>query len=293
MQPSSSADLNQDIKTLADWLYEEFRATDPIEVKNILDTPYFFKYCVGETIETPDQTTRKVVDRQYEEHTFQPGETMVLMGSAAYIFIDGLARSYVYKKVTAESKIPLADGGMGLDHAKAEEQGANATASVEQLVAAAKLAIVGRVGYATHATPQAPAAGITRVPMPTSEPTAPGNHNPNAIADNNGVIPGQVVGNETPTVGNATTAPELPTSLEDDDAFSDLGTGGDDGVLTPPATTEPPKPAINPALPTEFTIGEDSYDITANGRTRKNKQFVSVEAYAAAQAYNGSITATA
>lgn len=262
MQPAQTTPLPQDIKTLADWLYDEFRATDPMEVKNILDTPYHFKYCIGETIETPDQVSRKVMDRQYEEYTLQPGETKVMMGAAAYIFVDGVARTYLYHYVTKQAKIPTSEGGMGLDHAKAEEQGANATADVAQLVEAAKLAIVGRVGYATHSQP---VTTPLRPVVPTQEPTAPAGHNPNAIADDNGQLPSQTpAGNEVPPA--PTTAPELPngTGDEDPDAFANLGNDN------PPAT--------------EFTLGDDFYDTTANGRGRKNKQFISNEEFAAAQA---------
>ena len=241
MQPTQP--LPQDIKTLADWLYEQFRATDPIEVKNILGEPYHFKYCIGETIETPDQVSRKVVDRQYEEYTVQPGETRVMMGAAAYIFVDGVARTYLYRKVTADAKIPLSEGGMGLDHNKAEEQGANATADVQQLVEAAKLAIVGVVGYANHAVTPAPA--VTRTPQPTSDPSAPAGHNPNAIADNAGNIPAQPAGNETPPPA-ATTAPVLPPAGGDDDddeggdpdAFANLGNQDERFKVIPAAESE-------------------------------------------------------
>jgi hypothetical protein len=126
MQPTPT--ISQDIKTLADWTYQQFKPTDPIEVQNILDKPYYFKYCVGETIETPDQVSRKVVDRQYEEITFEPGETKILMGAAAYVFLGGIAPAYVLQTKSQEAMGDLAE-----------------------LIAAADLAIIGKVGYARHA----------------------------------------------------------------------------------------------------------------------------------------------
>lgn len=222
MQPSEP--LPDDIKTLADYLYQQFRATDPIEVKNILDQPYKFKYCVGENIETPDASTRRVLERQYEEITLQPGETRVLMGGAAYIFIDGVSRTFLYKKVLKDLQKVKSKGGAGLEYAKAEEQAANATADVAQLVEASKLALVGRVGYAQHAVPQnAPG----RQPIQSNQ--APAGHNPNSIADNNGNIPPQ-----TPA------APEVPPAggqSGSDDAFANAGgSGQDEGTYVVSAT---------------------------------------------------------
>ena len=260
MQPSAHIEpLAQDIKTLADWIYQQFRATDPIEVKNILSEPYKFKYCVGETIETPDPVVRRVAERQYEDITLQAGETRVLMGAAAYIFVDGVARTYLYKSIIKKLQVVKSKGGAGLEYSKAEEQAANATADVAQLVEAAKLVIVGKVGYANHAVPQT-APG--RQPIASGQ--APSGHNPNSIADNDGNLPPAPV-----TTPPATTTP--PAGGEDDDAFANLG--NDDG-----------KPAINFELPTEFTIGEDSFDVTANGRARKNNSFTSVPEFNAAQA---------
>ena len=213
MQPSQT--ISQDIKTLHDWIYEQFKPTDPIEVQNILDKPYYFKYCVGETIETPDQVSRKVMARQYEEYTFEPGETKVLMGGAAYIFIGGIASHYVL-----------------------QTRGAEAIGDLQALVDAAALAIIGKVQYSKHAEPIG-----TRMPVqpvkPLAEPSAPGDHNPNAVKDDDGNLPSQV----------------------DEDAFAD----------------------VNPPV-SEFTIGKDFYDTTANGRGRKNKQFISADEFAKAQA---------
>lgn len=265
MQPSEP--LPDDIKTFADWIYQQFRATDPIEVKNILGVPYKFKYCVGETIETPDPLVRRVAERQYEEITLQAGETRVLMGAAAYIYVDGVARTYLYKKVLNDLQVPKSEGGVaGLEYNKAEEQAANATADVGQLVEAAKLVIIGKVGYANHAVPQHSAVGGT--PIATGQ--APAGHNPNAMADNQGNIPAQQPVSPT----QPTTAPELPPADDDGDAFANMDSGdqGDD------------KPTINTELPTEFTIGDDFYDVTANGRARKNKVFTSVPEFNTAQA---------
>lgn len=223
MQPQKT--ISQDIKTLADWTYEQFKPTDPIEVQNILDTPYYFKYCVGETIETPDQVSRKVVDRQYEEITFEPGETKILMGAAAYIFLGGIAPAYVLQNKSQEA--------MG---------------DLQELINAAELAIIGKVGYQRNVDAKAPVANKQTAPV--SEPSAPADHNPNAVVDDDGNLPPQTPGDE------------------DDDAFSNIG-----------------EPA------TEFVLGDDHYDVTANGRGRKNKQFISNEEFAAAQAQYASTNA--
>ena len=220
MQPSQIT-IPQDIKTLADWVYTQFNPTDPIEVQNILDKPYHFKYCVGETIETPDQVSRKVVDRQYEEITFEPGETKILMGAAAYIFVCGIAPQYVF-----------------------HINGAEATGDIQQLVDAAALSIIGKVGYSRRTeTAAAPAnAGLPTVARtPVSEPTAPVGHNPNSVVDDEGNLP--------------------PQTDDSDDAFENLN---------PPAT--------------EFVLGNDFYDTLANGRRRKNKVFISADEFAAARA---------
>ena len=224
--PQPSATISQDVKTLHDWVYDQFRPTDPIEVQNILDRPYNFRYCVSETIETPDQVSRRVTDRQYEEITFEPGETRVLMGAAAYVFLGGIASQYVF------------------DH-----KGADAVGNIQELVDAANLAIIGKVGYSSHA---APMPTSTKSPQPTQEPTAPVGHNPTAVVDDNGNLPPQTGGQEV-------------TGKDDEDAFKNL----------------------NPTA-TKFTIGDDFYDTTANGRGRKNKQFISNEEFAAAQAQHAS-----
>jgi hypothetical protein len=220
MQPSQ--EIAQDIKSLADWVYEQFKPTDPIEVQNILDKPYYFKYCVGETVETPDQVSRKVMERQYEEHTFAPGETKVLMGGAAYIFLCGIAPSYVLQTKSQDA--------MG---------------DIQELVNAAALAIIGKVNYSRHAEPINKGQ---RPVVPVAEPSAPAGHNPNVVNDDDGNLP--------------------PQTSSDDDAFSNMN---------PPAT--------------EFTIGDDFYDTTANGRGRKNKQFISNEEFTAAQAQHANARA--
>lgn len=155
MQPTEP--IPSDIKTLADWIYQQFGATEPVEIQNILPERYFFKYCVGEEIATPDPVTKQVMDRKYEEMWFEPGESKVLMGGAAYIFIDGVARQYVFHK-----------------------KGADATGDLAQLIQAAKLAIVGKVGYgskvvekpAYERNEQAPAAIKTDQPVMNSQPPA-------------------------------------------------------------------------------------------------------------------------
>jgi len=200
MQPSQT--ISQDIKSLADWVYDQFAATDPIEVQNILDKPYFFRYCVGETIETPDQVSRKVVDRQYEEYTFQPGETKILMGGAAYIFVCGIAPHYVLATKDADA--------MG---------------DLQSLVDAAALSIIGKVGYSSTVQPLPNTAAPTRPTLPTQEPGTPTGHNPNVALDNNGNLPPQ----------GPTTGPALPTEEEneDDDAFANIGS--DDRFRVVPA----------------------------------------------------------
>ena len=175
MQPNIV--ISQDIKTLADWVYEQFSPTDPMEVQNILDKPYYFKYCVGETIETPDQTTRHVVDRQYEEITFEVGETKVLMGAAAYVFVCGIAPAYVLQTKSQESMGDLA-----------------------QLAEAAALSIIGKVSYSRNATP----IKVNTPPVvPIVDTSAPSDHNPNALVDNNG---------------------DMPVQGNDSDAFAEIGT---------------------------------------------------------------------
>ena len=117
MQPTTQ--LPSDIKTLQDYLFTQFKATDPMEVQNILSKPYYFKYCVNEEVETPDPVSRRVVNREYEEVTLEPGETKILLGGAAYIFLGGIAGQYVF-----------------------ETQGADATGDLAKMVDAANLAIV-------------------------------------------------------------------------------------------------------------------------------------------------------
>ena len=155
MQPTQP--LSSDIKTLADWLYERWSATDPIIVKNILDTPYSFRYCASEEIETPEQNVRRVMKREYAEITFEPGEEKVILGAQAYLFVDGIARTYAFKRETDP------------------EIAANATADLSKLVECAQLAIIGKTGYNNQVTP----VGIVdtvRAPEPIVPP-----HNPNII----------------------------------------------------------------------------------------------------------------
>lgn len=147
------------ISTLADWVYDQFAPTDPIQVTNILDEPYKFKYCVGEEIVSPDPTTKQVVSRRYEEKTIPAGDSIVLLGAAAYIFVDGIARTYTFK-----------------------HKGAEATADIAQLVEAAKKAIVGKVSYSQ--TPAVPVA-----PKEDDRGGVPVDHNPNAFKDDKGNLP--------------------------------------------------------------------------------------------------------
>jgi hypothetical protein len=224
MQPSQNT-ISQDIKTLADWVYEQFNPTDPIEVQNILDKQYHFRYCVGETIETPDQVSRKVVDRQYEEITFEPGETKILMGAAAYIFVCGIAPQYVF-----------------------QISGADATGDIQQLVDAAALAIIGKVGYSRHAEAAAAPrnAGLpTLQRTPVNEPTAPEGHNPNVVADDEGGLKN--------------------TAEDSEDAFDNLN---DDPVAS------------------GFNIGDDVYQVTRSGKGIKNGQAITAKELEAARAEN-------
>jgi hypothetical protein len=218
MQPSQNT-ISQDIKTLADWVYEQFNPTDPIEVQNILDKPYHFKYCVGETIETPDQVSRKVVDRQYEEITFEPGETKILMGAAAYIFVCGIAPQYVF-----------------------QISGADATGDIQQLVDAAALAIIGKVGYSRHAEVAAAprnAGTPTLQRTPVNEPSAPVGHNPNVVADDEGDLQNTTDDND-----------------DSEDAFENLN---DDPVTT------------------GFNVGDDVYQVTRSGKGLKNGEPITAE----------------
>ena len=110
---------------------------------------------MSEDIETPDPVSRRVVNLEYEEVTLQPGETKILMGGAAYIFLSGIAGQYVF-----------------------ETDGADATGDLAKMIEASKLAIVAHVGYAKS----------TPAPAPSAQPAQ---HNPNAINDNEGNLPPQ------------------------------------------------------------------------------------------------------
>lgn len=182
MQPQEP--IPSDIKTLADWIYQQFGATEPVEIQNILPERYFFKYCVGEEIATPDPVTKQVLDRKYEEMWFEPGESKVLMGGAAYIFVDGVARQYVFQK-----------------------HGADATGDLSILIQAAKLAIIGKVGYGQK-TMETPTQPIKNEQPPVAIKT------------------------EQPVV-NTTPPPETGTD-EQDDAFGNMG--ADDRFKVIPAT---------------------------------------------------------
>ena len=193
MQPTTQ--LPSDIKTLQDYLFTQFKATDPMEVQNILSKPYYFKYCVNEEVETPDPVSRRVVNREYEEVTLEPGETKILLGGAAYIFLGGIAGQYVF-----------------------ETQGADATGDLAKMVDAANLAIVQKVGYEK-----------TSKPAPVAQTTSTAQHNPTAIKDNDGNLPPQTTGDEDAfsNMGTNITDNNPPISeFEHNGAFYDTTANG-------------------------------------------------------------------
>ena len=187
MQPTKQ--LSSDIKTLQDYLFTQFKATDPMEVQNILSKPYYFKYCVNEEVETPDPVSRRVVSREYEEMTLEPGETKILLGGAAYIFLSGIAGQYVH-----------------------ETLGADATGDLAKMIEAADLAIVQKVGYEKASKP---------APTQTAPVAA---HNPTAVADNYGNLPPQTTGDEDAfsTIGITL----KPTEFEYNGALYDITANG-------------------------------------------------------------------
>jgi len=178
--------LDSKIKTLADWLYDQWAPTDPIIVKNILDEPYFFRYCVNEEIETPEQNMKRVLRRDYQEITLEPGQEHILIGGQAYLFVDGIARTYAFKSE------------------KNPEVAANATANIQRLIDCAQLAIVGKAGYNSQVQPIKPQASSVQ---PTA-PVVPA-HNPNVLQND------QPTG-DTPfgdLNSNPPTAPEIPQDI--------------------------------------------------------------------------------
>lgn len=147
MQPSTEI-LSNDIKTLADWIFQQFAPTSPVKVKNILDTPFDFRYCVGEDVVTPDAVSRNVLNRTFQVFHFEPGEEQILMGAAAYLFVDKIARQYVFIKEGGESDDPIK-----------KTVAAGYMANVAVLVEAAKLAISSdAVTYTSNPTPTAQAS---------------------------------------------------------------------------------------------------------------------------------------
>lgn len=214
MQPTKP--IPSDIKTIQDYLFQQFSATEAVQVQNILSTPYFFRYCVNEEIVTPDPISRRVVNREYEEHTFEPGQTMTLMGGAAYIFISGVANQYVFEK-----------------------HGAEATGDIAKMIQAADLAFIQKVSYEQPKP-------VTRVEAPSQNV---GNHNPNAVNDDNGNLPPQQ--NTVSTGAN-------------DDAFANL---------------DPSEVMESDENFDEFDWQGNHYDKLENGRTRMNKNFVKKEVY--------------
>lgn len=213
MQPTKP--IPSDIKTVQDHLFTLFKAVQPVEVQNILTKRYFFRYCVNEEIETPDPVSKRVVRREYEEKFFEPGETAVLMGGAAYIFLAGVAQEYVFEK-----------------------HGAEATGDLAKIIEAAELAFVQPVSY------EQPTA---RVNKPIAQTSA--QHNPNVVKDNNGALPPQQNQETTGDTG---------------DAFS---------TMNPDEVPQSDENLV------EFTLDDNFYDVTANGRTRMNKNFVKKEIY--------------
>lgn len=180
MQPDTKSNVDlAGAQTLADFIYAQFPATAPIEVQNILPKPYYFKYCTDEDIIAPDQFSKKVRERKYEEKTVEPGESITLLGGAAYIFVDGVARAYVQQKF-----------------------GDAATGDLEKLAQAAKLAIIGQVNLNNRqALPNAPA-----IPQGGQ---APSDHNPNSVKDDQGQLPAQT--------GADNTQDEVPFADDDTD----------------------------------------------------------------------------
>lgn len=143
MQPAI-AQPQADIKNLMDWLFTQFKATDPITVKNITSQPYHFKYCTGEEINTPDQFTKVVLDRTYDERDIAPGEELNLLGGAAYVFVDGVARAYLY-----ESTLEQTEG----DEKEKQRAAGNALGAVVKLIEAAEKVIVGKASIVGAKTP--------------------------------------------------------------------------------------------------------------------------------------------
>lgn len=190
MQPPQ---IDQDIQTLADWIYKQFGATEPVRVMNILSKPYYFKYCVDEDVEMPDPNIRKVRGRHYQENTLKPGESITLLGGAAYIFVDGVARAFTQ-----------------------ERYGDNAAGDLAKLVDSASKVIVGKVDYQ---------GGQLVNDKPTVKPETPADHNPNVVADETGA---QQTNTYTPPADKTDEAPftglndENQTSQNNDEADGEL-----------------------------------------------------------------------
>ena len=133
MQPSSRL-KPEEIKNITDWLFNELPATTLVEVKNISEQDYKFRYCTDENISTPDADTRIVLDRQYDERTFAPGETTMMLGAPARLFVEDVARTYMYETTYAATK------GKPEDRDKAAAQ---ALLDLPRMIEAAKKVIVG------------------------------------------------------------------------------------------------------------------------------------------------------
>lgn len=152
----------EEIKNITDWLFNEIGATQQMEVKNILSTPYHFRYCTGEEIETPDEMTRSVVRRHYDERDFAPGDQVILLGAAARLFVEEVARQYLYEttyKATKEEK---------------EKAAAQALLDLPRMIEAAKKVIIGEPEMVSRANRPAPQASQPSKPasQPKSSSTA-------------------------------------------------------------------------------------------------------------------------
>lgn len=176
--------LSTDIKTLADWVFQQFSPISPVKVKNILDKPFEITYCVGEDVVTPDPVTRNVLQRQYEVIRFAAGEEKIIMGAAAYLFVDKVAKEYVFIREGGESDDPIK-----------KVAAAGLMANVAVLIEAAKLAISHEtITYATSSSAQdkpseqlVNAGGDIKQETATTPPvTPPGNPQDDALDALNG-----------------------------------------------------------------------------------------------------------
>lgn len=193
MQPTTTTKVPlESATTLADYIHKLFPPTQPVEVQNILDSTYHFKYCVDEDIQTPDALSRKVMERKYDEKDVPAGGSVVLMGGAAFVFISEVANAYVFHK-----------------------HGAEATGNIQLLAEAADKVLIGTVGYQTHAASQDS--------QKTVDDSAGKDHNPNVVKDDDGNLP--------PTQPPATTSAGDEDDDEEEFAGLNSAAGGEDREL--------------------------------------------------------------